>query len=291
MNSPLFWDAFAGRELRAERRIRRGPPASSTYVESVEPVVEQVDALTWRATRGEAAAAVLSGWRRPDGRFQLSFQGRDVDAAERLLSRARRSLDAELLIEVDPKDGQLVSACEGAGFDRKRTEVEFSLNPHGAVSRLVGASLHPAVSLQDWDAMDLDRLRALDDGLRQDVPGTDGWRWTPAGFVEEIAGPHFHRRLYAVAVEAESAEYVGLCRVWSRGGHPARLGMIGVVGRWRRRGVAGALLASVLAECARRSTDSITLEIDDRNAASMTLFRSLGAAATGSTLEMSAAPR
>jgi GNAT superfamily N-acetyltransferase len=258
------------------------------FVESA--TVERVGTLAWRAMRRGAAEGELSGWTRPDGRCQLTLRGGDADAAEALLLEARRAANGELLIVVDPADDRLASASERAGFHRKRTELEYSLDPRSAISHLGPGHLPSTLSVQDWDAIDHDRLRLLDDELRQDVPGTDGWRWTPEGFVEEITGSHFDPRFYAVLVEQPSAEYVALCRVWSRSGRPARLGMIGVVQRWRRCGVAAALLARVLAECAHRSTGAITLEIDERNVPSTTMFRSLGAVPIGSSLEMSAGP-
>ncbi len=39
------------------------------------------------------------------------------------------------------------------------------------------------------DEVEGSRLRLLDDELRQDVPGTDGWRWTPEGFRTENDPP------------------------------------------------------------------------------------------------------
>ena len=125
--------------------------------------------------------------------------------------------------------------------------------------------------------VDLDRLRLLDDELRQDVPGTDGWRWAPADFVEETLSA---RSVYLVA-----PEYAGICRVWLRDPTP-RLGFVGVRRSERRRALGRALVAAALGETRALGYREVTTEIDETNVASQRLFASFGARRVGGFVEL-----
>jgi ribosomal protein S18 acetylase RimI-like enzyme len=122
------------------------------------------------------------------------------------------------------------------------------------------------------------RLMRLDDALRQDVPGTDGWRWPEAADFREATfrDGAYDPATYLVAVADTPGEYVGLARVWWKLTSP-RLGMIAVLPAYRRRGIARALLAEVLAVVHERGQPEVFTEVDDRNVASRSLMRSIGA--------------
>ena len=70
---------------------------------------------------------------------------------------------------------------EEQGFVEHRREDNLELDPSAALAWL---DAHPGPSLRTLgvDDVGLDALRALDEELRDDVPGTDGWRWDPAAF-------------------------------------------------------------------------------------------------------------
>jgi GNAT superfamily N-acetyltransferase len=129
------------------------------------------------------------------------------------------------------------------------------------------------------DHVDLDRLRELDDVLRQDVPGTDGWRWEQAAFAEETAAAD--PELYVVAVDDASGDYVGIARVWG-----TRLGFVGVVRDYRRRGIARALLGRVFGVLAARGIEEVTTEIDVENVASRRTIEPLGSRVVGQSVEL-----
>ena len=252
------------------------------------PTVEQVGPLTWRAASDEGGQSELRGWLRPDGRCVLSLSTSDRDATRALLAAASMAMETELLVSVRPENRDRLAACVAAGFRQKRTEVELALDPRRALAELGDtAALPHQLAIHDADTVDLDRLRLLDDALRQDVPGTDGWCWSAEEFEMETTGPHADPRLYAVAVEEPLTRYAGLCRVWSDGLRPSRLGMIGVTRQWRGRGVAAAMLSYVLSECAVRHHEAITLSVDTENVPSMRLFESIGAVRTGVRFELS----
>jgi RimJ/RimL family protein N-acetyltransferase len=132
---------------------------------------------------------------------------------------------------------------------------------------------------------DLDRVRELDDALRQDVPGSAGWRNDPATFAEQLsADPQFDPATYLVAIEPSGA-YAGLVRIWIRTAGP-RLGLIGIRPAHRRRGLAMALLARAFAGLPDRSAGYVVCEVDIANAASTAVMARLGAHRTGHGLEL-----
>jgi ribosomal protein S18 acetylase RimI-like enzyme len=129
-------------------------------------------------------------------------------------------------------------------------------------------------------------LRQLDDRMRQEVPGTDGWEWDEQGFHEETYEfEAFDPQLYWIAAEADTAERVGIVRVWNRPEGP-RLGLIAVLPHHRGRGIARGLLGEVLRTLPSRGVGTVVSEIDDTNGASLGLLVGLGARAVGGSVEM-----
>jgi ribosomal protein S18 acetylase RimI-like enzyme len=134
------------------------------------------------------------------------------------------------------------------------------------------------------DEIEEDALRLLDDELRQDVPGTDGWRWTAEEFRDETyLSPHFDPAVYLVAVGRD--EPIGICRVWVRPEHP-KLGFIGVRRSLRRRGIARWLIGEAFAELAARGEQEVWTEVDETNVASRTLLESLDGRPVGASVEL-----
>jgi ribosomal protein S18 acetylase RimI-like enzyme len=141
------------------------------------------------------------------------------------------------------------------------------------------------ITLVRAHAVEERRLRLLDDDLRQDVPGTDGWRWDEDGFrAETYESPDYDPASYVVAVTA-AAEYVGIARIWMKPGL-ARLGFIGVRREHRRRGLARALLAAVFAVVHERDVQWVSTEVDEQNIASRTLLQGVGSEVVGASLEL-----
>jgi GNAT superfamily N-acetyltransferase len=197
-------------------------------------------------------------FRRPDGR---TFTRDPTDVAD----------GADVYASVD---GDLAPWL-AAGFVEHRRENRYVVwtNARDAPAPPRG------VSLVTVDQIDLDRLRELDDLLRQDVPGTDGWRWEPSAFVEETAAAD--PELYVVAVDSATGQYVGIARVWG-----TRLGFVGVARSHRRRGIARALLGHVFAVLAARGVTEVTTEIDVENVASRRTIEPLGSRVVGQSVEL-----
>jgi ribosomal protein S18 acetylase RimI-like enzyme len=149
-----------------------------------------------------------------------------------------------------------------AGWSVQRREDEYAVPT-------VAPAPHPFL---DLEATDLERLRLLDDELRQDVPGTAGWRWTHEDFVAETYS--------SPSVYLVTPAYDGICRVWLREPTP-RLGFVGVRRAARGRGLGRALVAAALGEANALGFVEVTTEIDVENAASQALFHGFGARRIG----------
>lgn len=154
-----------------------------------------------------------------------------------------------------------------AGWTIQRRENEYALPT-------VPATPHPFLHIAE---VDLERLRLLDDELRHDVPGTDGWHWTHDDFVAET---HSSPSVYLVA-----PGYDGICRVWLREPVP-RLGFVGVRRSARGCGLGRALVAAALGETNALGFSEVTTEIAVENAASQALFRGFGARRIGGFVEL-----
>ena len=82
-------------------------------------------------------------------------------------------LDGDVYARVAEFD---VARYERLGFVVNRRESEYLV----PTDRYAVAP-PPGFAFRRADEVDEERLRQLDDALRQDVPGTDGWRWDAAG--------------------------------------------------------------------------------------------------------------
>jgi ribosomal protein S18 acetylase RimI-like enzyme len=154
-----------------------------------------------------------------------------------------------------------------AGWAINRREDEY-------VVPTLPAGPHPFL---DLEAADLERLRLLDDELRQDVPGTSGWRWTHEDFVAETYS--------SPSVYLVTPAYNGICRVWLREPTP-RLGFVGVRRAARGRGLGRALVAAALGETNALGFVEVTTAIDVENEESQALFRGFGARRVGGFVEL-----
>lgn len=243
---------------------------------------EAWDTATWRAARDGVTIGSVTAWVRPDGRCFVSFSHCEPEARQPLLDAVAGVGHCEL-ITTAPDDPATLSLYRSFGFEPARRETEYLISTDVAAARLAGVALPQGVSVISPSDADLARLRLLDDELRDDVPGTAGWKWKAAAFEEETFGPQYDPALYAVAVR--DGEYVGLARVWKRP-EKARLGMIGVLRSERRQGLARALMAHVVAALADRRVEAMTAEVDDANAASIALITGLGGRSVGASLEL-----
>jgi RimJ/RimL family protein N-acetyltransferase len=163
----------------------------------------------------------------------------------------------------------------------------LALVPTGPDQTHLAADALPAgMSLVSADAVDEDDLRLLDEALRQDVPGSDGWVNDPQEFREYTFSEwRFDPATYLVAVDDASQAFAGLARVWNHPRQPC-LDLVGVTSRYRRQGLAKILLAAVFAPLSARGISEVAAEADAANAASNALLSRIGARRVGGSVEL-----
>jgi ribosomal protein S18 acetylase RimI-like enzyme len=205
---------------------------------------------------------------RPDGRHFV----RDPDPE----SLAEATTDVYCTVEASEVD-----SCLALGFEIHRREGVYLLPVRSA-----RVKAPRGVVFAHADEVDEATLRLLDDELRQDVPGAEGWKWGEADFHQETyESAEFDPMTYLVALAGEHGEAVGIVRVWMKQPIP-RLGFVGVRRSYRRRGIARALLAEVFARLDERGIHEVSTEIDETNTASRALLEGLGARHTGISVEL-----
>jgi RimJ/RimL family protein N-acetyltransferase len=250
-------------------------------------VVTMDEPTRWTAWVGDDPVGGLAVWLRPDGRRQLMFHDVEPEAYRALVDAAGETPSDLVLMDEEDTAARLILG--GLGFHQKRSERVYEVPVDPELTGLEDAVLPGRIDTISAAYADVDQLRYLDDTLRQDVPGCAGWRSDPDTFVTDTFGPQFDEATYLVALdhgEGEGdGEYVGLIRIWwpTRG---PRLGLVGVRGPYRRRGIARALLARAFAVVYERGYDYVRAEVDVTNEPSNALVSSLGARVVGSDVEL-----
>jgi GNAT superfamily N-acetyltransferase len=242
-------------------------------------------ALTWHALDGDLVAGEVSARLRPDNRWFLYFDAWRADAYPPLADAVARDLGRDLYVTLEDAEYDALDACAAARFAVRRRESCYRIPTDPAVTGLAGAVLPAWLDIRPAADADITRLRLLDDALHQDVPGSEGWRWDAEEFRAETFGPFFDPATYLVAVDRASGEYAGLVRIRDNRAGP-RLGLIATLARYRRRGVARALLGRAFAVLAARGDRSVTGEVDDTNVASVSFLTGLGARRYGGNVEL-----
>lgn len=211
------------------------------------------DRKRWIAVHHEKIVAAAETLIRPDGRCFLRPVGDESAAsslAHEIVRELRRSVYA-VAAEGSPLLGDLLAG----GFATELTNEEFVV-PFRAALRFVRRATVPGpYRLLPIAESDLDRLYALDNAVRNLVPGSDGWTGNRDWFDDELTD----RAAYWVAADLVTDKYVGLARMWRNPDGP-RFGLIGVMPGHRRPSPAAALLRATLEEAAAWGYDTFTTE-------------------------------
>jgi RimJ/RimL family protein N-acetyltransferase len=240
----------------------------------------------WAARHGGSVVGGASAFVRPDGRCFVAFRSCRAEAYGPLLQAIARHVGRDLYTEIDQSDAALRDRLVGLGFVINRREHAYVVPTDPAVTGLTDATIPAGFELRTADQVDEDRLRALDEELRRDVPGADGWRWDRQEFRQQTwDAPDFDPATYLVAIERATGRYAGLVRVWHRPSGP-RLGLIGVGRPYRRRGLASGLLARAFEVLHERGSPAVVAEVDVTNTGSNRLLTGLGARPTGGFVEL-----
>jgi ribosomal protein S18 acetylase RimI-like enzyme len=242
-------------------------------------------ALTWRALESGMIAGEVSARLRPDNRWFLYFDTWRADAYPPLADAVARDLGQDLYVTLEDGEYEALDACEEAGFGVHRRESYYRTPTNPWVTGLGTAALPNGLGIISAAEADMTRLRLLDETLRQDVPGAEGWRWDAQEFRAETFSPFFDPATYLVALDRASGKYAGLVRIWTHRG-PPRLGLVATLARYRRRGLARALLGRSFAVLAGRGDTSVVGEVDDTNVAALSLLTGLGGRRHGGSVEL-----
>ncbi|MGH8959934.1 MAG: GNAT family N-acetyltransferase [Jatrophihabitantaceae bacterium] len=248
-------------------------------------IVHPSRTATWRVLRGDELSGSAHGLCRPDGRWFVSVDTWDDDELQPLVEAMAEDLRHDLYTMLDEDDRELDRWLE-LGFAVRRREVRYRMPVDPARTGLATAVTDLDVVLLAADVVDEALLRRLDDELRTDVPGAQGWRNDPEEFAQYTFGSRqFDPATYLVAVDDTAAAFAGLVRVWNIPTIP-RLGLIGVTRAYRRRGLARVLLGAAFAALHERGVAFVDAEVDGANAASIALLTGIGAVPTGANLEL-----
>ena len=240
----------------------------------------------WMAVSdGEAVAAVTTWWR-PDDRTFLYFVGADRAAYSLLTDAVVDALGRPVHTFVDAEDGELVEALRSAGFEVEVVEERFRIRFDRVLAWLRRAWVPSGFSIHPADTVDEDRLFILDNTLRQDTVGTDGWQGDRDWFHDELVeSPPFDPSAYLVAVDDRTGEYVGLVRIWRNPAGP-RFGLIGVLPTFRNTTIAGALLRQALLAASEWGHETFTAETSPANPTIHRRMHRIGADSLGRLYQM-----
>jgi hypothetical protein len=245
-------------------------------------IVRVVPNRVWHALEDDVVVGRAYVRRRPDERAFVAADAWQDEVSAALLDAVIGDVPGELHSNADENDAAQLALLARAGFAPHRREDELVLPVATAVAATAGP-VPPGITIVSAEEKQSDRLARLDERLRQDVPGSDGWMNDPVEFREYTFGRHFDPEIYLVALAGDSD--AGLVRMW-RAARVARLGLVGVL-RWhRRRGVARALLHQAFGVLAARGIEQVTAEADVTDTASQALLARLGAHRTGGTIEL-----
>jgi ribosomal protein S18 acetylase RimI-like enzyme len=240
----------------------------------------------WAARHGEVVVGKAAALVRPDDRCFVVFGACHAQAYRPLLRAIAQHWRRDLYTEVGEADPGVRDRLVGLGFVVNRREHTYAIPTDPVVTGLTDLAVPAGFEIVTADRVGEDRLRELDDELRQDVPGADGWTWDRQGFRKETYdAPGFDPATYLVAVEQASGRYAGLVRVWNRPSGP-RLGLIAVGRPYRRRGLARLLLGLVLGVLHQRGRTEVIAEVDVTNTGSNRLLIGLGARRAGGFTEL-----
>jgi GNAT superfamily N-acetyltransferase len=240
-------------------------------------VVRAPPGLVWRAFDADQAIGAARAFLRPDNRWFIVFDTCRADCYQPLLAAVAENVGGDLYTTARDTDGQGLDRLTRLGFTLNRRESSYLIPTDPAATGLDAVPEPGDIVIISAADADEEQLRALDDALRQDVPGTAGWKWDPSDFREEtFDSDQFDPATYLIVVDTDSCDYVGLVRVWNGPGRP-RLSLVGVSRPYRRRGLARALLARAFRVLHERGQTVATAEADDANLASRSLLLHLGA--------------
>lgn len=202
------------------------------------------DRPRWVAVENGRGIGVASASMTPDRKVRLWLDCRDSIAYQPLVRAASAAFRTDVYTSVSGSDLLLRRAFTAEGFRLDYTEDVFAARFTTAAVALRKARLPDGFSLITADQADGRSWFTLDNTLRQDIRGNEGWRGDLKWFAEHTHGAsNFDPAAHIIAVDDTNGEYAGLVRFWNRPGALPRLGMLAVLRQYRGCGLGSALLA------------------------------------------------
>ena len=249
-----------------------------------EVVARPTRTARWNLVRNGVTVATAYGVCRPDRRWFVSVDAWQEADHDPLVNAVVADLGHDLHTRIDAADVDGLERWSRFGFEPERRELEFLLSPDPAQNGLDSVLVPRGLGLLPAEDVDETALRELDDRLRGELPGSDGWVSDPEEFHDLVFDERFaHRDTHLVAVDDARKQFAGLVRIWGNQ-QRARLTLLAVAQPYRRRGLARALLASALRPVHEQGIAEVMAEVDATNVAGLALVRSLGARETGASL-------
>ncbi len=246
-------------------------------------LITRVDELRWHAADDDRVIGRGEATSRSDGRIFLSIDTWHGAVFDRLATAMLRDLAGPLYTLVDDADHDITSRWERAGLTVRRREGEYLVATDPLVTGLDTAPAPSGVTILPLGAPDARRLREVYEAIRAEVDAVAGWDTMPVEMPPRAAGAPMDPSKYAVAAGADG--YDGLVRVVTRRRH-ARIGLVAVRARLRRRGIARAMLAEVLGALHRGGIEAATADVDASNTAATALLDGIGARRVGGVVEL-----
>ena len=231
----------------------------------------------WLAVDGQTSIGLATAVVRPDDRLFVTHRLGSEAAFDPLLVAAMGDLESPVHLSVPADQSHRLRSAMASGFTVEWTARTFDVPFRSALQATAG---HPSTRIEmvQADRVSSDELFELDTALRQDMPGSDGWRGNRTWFDDELASPAFDPTAYLVARDRSDGQLVGLCRFW-KNADGAALGLIGVRPSHRTGRPALALLHESLTAASRWGFD--TFSTHTARASLQRRLQAIGATQTG----------
>lgn len=237
--------------------------------------INRVAERHWHALEDDRVVGRGEALRRPDGRTFLCVDAWHDAVFDRLAGTMVAELPRPLYTVVDEADADLTARWRRAGFATGRRECGLAVPTDG----LGSVPAPEGVTVLGFGDAAHGPLRAVDRAVREEI----GSQPMPAEVLPRPDGITVLDASRYVAA-ARGDRYVGLARVTPV--RQPRIGMIAVRLDERRRGIARAMLATVLGSLHRNGIGSAWAEVDESNKAALALFEGVGAREAGGNLEL-----
>ncbi|MGH8877562.1 MAG: GNAT family N-acetyltransferase [Stackebrandtia sp.] len=241
------------------------------------------DRPRWIAVDNGRGLGAAVAWRDPDRRVRLTLDCHDSTAYRPLVHAAAADIKTDIHTSVSGSDLLLRRAFTAEGFRLDFTEDVFAARFTTAARALKPARLPDGYTLITADRADGRSWFTLDNTLRQDVRGCEGWRGDLKWFAEHNQdSADFDPSAYLIAVDDTNGEYAGLVRFRKHREAGPRLEMLAVLRQYRACGLGRALLARGVDIASAWGHDGFTGATARDAAAMRSLWITMGATDTDS---------